>query len=173
MPIVLTKTDTPQTHLEAFLSTLPKEMLIRIAVGLNGDLTKAQIATAAAKQEAATAKTELEARSAEFEEKYYGLDLQNRKLEKRHAFHVERIADLTKRLAQAEAALGVPCNDEWDSWADEANASRKSMEILLGDKPTAQEWVDWAEADEQRAKRDEANASRETLTRIFLTKTLD
>lgn len=134
MAINLTKTDTPQTHLEAFLSTLPKEMLIRIAVGLNGDLTKAQIAAAAAKQEVATAAAhaanlnawnaslnqELDARTAEFEEKYYGLDLQNRKLEKRHAFHVERIADLTKRLAQAEAALGVPCNDEWDSWADEA-----------------------------------------------------
>lgn len=118
MAINLTKTDTPQTHLEAFLSTLPKEMLIRIAVGLNGDLTKAQYHAAAAKQEVATAAAhaanielretnlmkELEARTAEFEEKYYGLDLLNRKLEKRHTFHVERIADLTKRLAQAKAA---------------------------------------------------------------------
>jgi hypothetical protein len=142
-----------QTHLEAFLSTLPKDMLIRIAVGLNSDLTKAQIATAAAKQEAVTAavtaKVELDARSAEFEEKYYGLDLQNRKLEKRHTFHVERIADLTKRLAQAEAALGVPADDEWDSWSDAAlagdtkSSTRTEFTVDLT-VPTPQEWVDWA-----------------------------
>ena len=111
MPIVLTK--TPQTHLEAFLSTLPKEMLIRIAVGLNGDLTKAQIAAAAAKQEAAAAKQELEARSAEFEEKYYGLDLQNRALEKHQKFLKGRIADLNRLLANAQVLLkaaGTPLN---------------------------------------------------------------
>lgn len=158
MTINLTKTETPQTHLEAFLNTLPKDMLIRIAVGLNGDLNKAQIATAAAKQEVAALSqaisiaanrsdrdilSELEdgevisyvaqclpdymvealphvaAMTKEFEEKYYGLDLQNRALEKHQKFlkgrikHLEeRFAVVTMRLAQAEAALGVFCNDE-------------------------------------------------------------
>jgi hypothetical protein len=27
---------------------------------------------------------------------------------------------MTKRLREAEAALGVPFNDEWDSWSDAA-----------------------------------------------------
>lgn len=31
-------------------------------------------------------------------------------------------AALTMRLREAEAALGVPCNDEWDSWSDAAMA---------------------------------------------------
>lgn len=71
--------------------------------------------------ENAALKQELDARTAEFEEKYYGLDLLNRALEKCNTFHVERTAELTKRLAQAEAALGVPAYDEWDVWSDAAN----------------------------------------------------
>lgn len=78
---------------------------------------------------------ELDARTAEFEEKYYGLDLENRRLRKTIELRGERIKHLeerfavvTMRLAQAEAALGVfcpegldePCNDEWDALSDEA-----------------------------------------------------
>lgn len=68
---------------------------------------------------------ELHARTAEFEEKYYGLQNENRALQ--------------KRLAQAEAALGVPAYDEWDSWSDVA--LRGSCEIR---KPTPEETQRWA-----------------------------
>jgi hypothetical protein len=45
-------------------------------------------------------------------------EVQNRSCE--NAALKQEVADLTKRLREAEAALGVPFNDEWDSWADEA-----------------------------------------------------
>ena len=100
MTINLNKTTTIpaplQPHLATFLPLLTKETLIEIVVGLNNDLT-------AAKADDTLRQQEVAAMTHEFEEKYYGLDLQNRKLEKRHAFHMERIANLTKRLAQAEA----------------------------------------------------------------------
>jgi len=62
------------------------------------------------------------AMTAEFEEKYYGLDLTNRRLRDTLAKLEERFAKVTMSLAQAEAALGIyePVNDEWDSWADAA-----------------------------------------------------
>jgi len=103
-----------QPHLKAFLPLLNKETLIDVVLGMNLELTNA-------KQELDALKQELDARTAEFEEKYYGLDLLNRALEKCNTFHVERTAELTKRLAQAEAALGVPAYDEWDVWSDAAN----------------------------------------------------
>ena len=65
------------------------------------------------------------AMTAEFEEKYYGLDLTNRRLRDTLAKLEERFEKVTMRLAQAEAALGVPADDEWDSWADEANSRRE------------------------------------------------
>jgi hypothetical protein len=58
------------------------------------------------------------AMTAEFEEKYYGLDLTNRRLRERLTKLEERFAKVTMSLAQAEAALGIPADDEWDSWSD-------------------------------------------------------
>lgn len=75
--------------------------------------------------EIAALKQELHARTAEFEEKYYGLQNENRALQ--------------KRLREAEAALGVPCSDEWDVYSDAG--MRGSCEIK---KPTPEETQRWA-----------------------------
>jgi hypothetical protein len=137
--MTINPTKTPQTHLEAFLSTLPKDMLVRIAVGLNGDLTKAQIATAAAKQEAVTAKVELDAMTAEIEQLSRSAHKWKMEADEQRAKRGALLRevqnrscenlDLTKRLREAEAALGVPFNDEWDSWSDAALAEDTRREI--------------------------------------------
>ena len=74
--------------------------------------------TKALEKQKARLREELDARTAEFEEKYYGLEMENRRLRKTIELREGSIAELKKRLAQAEAALGVPCSDEWDVYSD-------------------------------------------------------
>ena len=129
MAINLTKTETVpaplQPHLATFLPLLNKETLIEVVLGVHRELTAAKQDLTETCLSRDAARSELAAMTAEFEEKYYGLDLTNRRLRDTLAKLEERFEKVTMRLAQAEAALGVPADDEWDSWADEANSRRE------------------------------------------------
>lgn len=107
----------------AILSSLPKDALLIAAIALADDLADTKSDLTKVQSDLANADLSLSALSKviadltkDFEEKYYSRDLEARRLEKRNEW-------LKQRLAEAEAALGVPAEDEWDSWADAANKS--------------------------------------------------